>query len=145
MEYTTARLYRLRFEKDIKIRNEIWKVLCQDFFQKYIKTTDTICDLGAGFCEFINNIKAQNKIAIDVNPESRKYAASDVQVVACKSVNLAQKIKDKLDLTRTDIRDLVDLIDKNFVKKIKSNNYTDTEIIKKRIDSWDNEIIKTKD
>ncbi|MBS3174735.1 hypothetical protein J4440_02545 [Candidatus Woesearchaeota archaeon] len=55
------------------------------------------------------------------------------------------KIKDKLDLTRTDIRDLVDLIDKNFVKKIKSNNYTDTEIIKKRIDSWDNEIIKTKD
>ena len=98
MEYTTARLYRLRFEKDIKIRNEIWKVLCQDFFQKYIKTTDTICDLGAGFCEFINNIKAQNKIAIDVNPESRKYAASDVQVVACKSVNLAQKIKDKLDV-----------------------------------------------
>src|SRR3989344_4062007 len=79
MEYTTARLYRLRFEKDIK-------------------TTDTICDLGAGFCEFINNIKAQNKIAIDVNPESRKYAASDVQVVACKSVNLAQKIKDKLDV-----------------------------------------------
>jgi len=55
------------------------------------------------------------------------------------------KIKDKLDLTRTDIRDLVDLIDKNFIKKIKSNNYTDTEIIKKRIDSWDNEIIKTKD
>ena len=98
MEYTTARLYRLRFEKEIKIRNEIWKVLCQDFFQKYIKTTDTICDLGAGFCEFINNIKAQNKIAIDVNPESRKYAASDVQVVACKSVNLAQKIKDKLDV-----------------------------------------------
>src|SRR3972149_11677749 len=98
MEYTTARLYRLRFEKDIKIRNEIWKVLCQDFFQKYIKTTDTICDLGAGFCEFINNIKAQNKSAIDVNPESRKYAASDVQVVACKSVNLAQKIKDKLDV-----------------------------------------------
>ena len=98
MEYTTARLYRLRFEKDIKIRNEIWKVLCQDFFQKYIKTTDTICDLGAGFCEFINNIKAQNKIAIDVNPESRKYAASNVQVVVCKSVNLAQKIKDKLDV-----------------------------------------------
>ena len=98
MEYTTTRLYRLRFNKELKIRNEIWKVLCQDFFQKYIKPTDTICDLGAGFCEFINNIKAGNKIAVDINPDSKEYATSDVRVVICKSTNLSKKIKDKLDI-----------------------------------------------
>ena len=69
MEPEITRLYRLRFNKELKTRNKIWKILCRDFFQKYVKPTDTLCDIGAGYCEFINNINAKNKIAIDINKE----------------------------------------------------------------------------
>ena len=35
-------------------------------------------DLAAGHCEFINNIDAANKIAVDLNPDVKVRAAADV-------------------------------------------------------------------
>ena len=31
------------------------------FFQKYIPEEETVLEIGAGYCEFINNIKAKKK------------------------------------------------------------------------------------
>jgi SAM-dependent methyltransferase len=98
MEYAVTKLYHFRFNKELAVRNNIWKILCQDFFQQYIKPFESVCDLGAGFCEFINNIDAKTKIAVDINPESKKYANRNVKVVICSSTGLSKKIKEKLDL-----------------------------------------------
>lgn len=98
MEPEITRLYRLRFNKELKTRNNIWKILCSDFFQKYIKSTDTICDLGAGYCEFINNIKAKKKIAIDINSETKKYAGKNVDVVLSNSTKLPKSLHNQVDV-----------------------------------------------
>lgn len=98
MDSEITKLYRLRFKKELSSRNAIWAVLCHDFFQKYIKTTDTVCDLGAGYCEFINNIKAKYKYAVDLNPETKKYAAKEVKTVIKSSTNLPEKMTGKVDL-----------------------------------------------
>ena len=75
-------LYRHRFsEAELPEKNRIWQVLCRDFFSRHVKPTDTVVDIGAGYCEFINNIAAGRKIAVDLNPEVRQRANPDVQVI----------------------------------------------------------------
>jgi SAM-dependent methyltransferase len=75
------KLYRHRFEEDELPRKlAIWKVLCEDFFSQYVLRTDTVIDVGAGYCEFINNISCAKRIAVDLNPRVREFAAPDVEV-----------------------------------------------------------------
>lgn len=84
------KLYQQRFpENELARKNAIWKVLCADFFQRYVAPTDTVVDIGAGYCEFINNIRAASKIAVDLNPDVRRFAAPDVRVInaPCTAIN----------------------------------------------------------
>lgn len=75
-------LYRHRFsEAELLEKNRIWQVLCRDFFSRHVRETDTVVDIGAGYCEFINNIRCGRKIAVDLNPEVRKRADPDVEVI----------------------------------------------------------------
>lgn len=75
-------LYRHRFPADeLASKHAIWQVLCRQFFSRYVKATDTVVDIGAGYCEFINNIEAKRKIAVDLNPEVVRFAKPDVQIV----------------------------------------------------------------
>ncbi len=75
-------LYRERFSGHEVYRNQVWEILVRNFFQRWIKDTDRVADLGAGYCEFINNVRAASRIAIDLNPECSRYAAPGVEVVA---------------------------------------------------------------
>jgi ubiquinone/menaquinone biosynthesis C-methylase UbiE len=43
--------------------------LCRDFFSRFVRPTDTVLDVGAGWGEFITNISAGRKYAMDLNPE----------------------------------------------------------------------------
>jgi SAM-dependent methyltransferase len=38
-----------------------------------------VLDLGCGYGEFINNVPAQRKFAMDLNPESRKHLGRDIE------------------------------------------------------------------
>jgi len=98
MKTEISKLYQLRFNKGIKKRYEIWEVLCREFFQRYVKSTDTIYDVGAGYCEFINNIQAKNKVAIDINPETKKFAKKNVKVIICSSTKLPKNLSSTGDL-----------------------------------------------
>lgn len=75
-------IYRQRFPKEaLANKYAIWKVLCNKFFSKYINATDTVVDIGAGYCEFINNIEANRKIVVDLNPEVSSFAKAGVEVI----------------------------------------------------------------
>ena len=75
-------LYAHRFGPKERAQKEaLWKVLCQSFFQRYVSESDVVVDLGAGYCEFINNIRCGRKVAVDLNEETRQYAAGDVTVI----------------------------------------------------------------
>lgn len=74
-------LYDIRFSaEDRKKKDAVWKVLCECFFSRYIKPTDTVLDIACGYGEFSNHIKAFRKMAIDLNPDARKYLSTDVEL-----------------------------------------------------------------
>lgn len=75
-----SKIYAERFTDLSVYRHQVWEVLCV-FFSRWISTDATVLDLGSGYCEFINAIKARRKYAMDLNPDVVKRAASDVSVL----------------------------------------------------------------
>jgi SAM-dependent methyltransferase len=74
-------LYAQRFPEDVRPdRAALWRVLCEDFFQRYVGAGDTVLDVGAGFCDFINHIRCAEKVAVDVQDDVRTAAAPGVRV-----------------------------------------------------------------
>lgn len=71
-------IYNRRFDGEQEFRNKMYSILCKNFFQKFIKPTDAVLDIGAGQCEFINNIAAKEKFAYDKNPDVHKFAEKNV-------------------------------------------------------------------
>jgi ubiquinone/menaquinone biosynthesis C-methylase UbiE len=68
------RLYRNRFSAVERARkDEIWRVLCADFFQRYVRPTDTVLDIASGLGEFSRHIKAGRIIAVDINPDAAGF------------------------------------------------------------------------
>ncbi len=47
-------------------RAVVWQTLCDEVFSDYIGATDTVVELGAGWCDFINSVTAQRRIAVDL-------------------------------------------------------------------------------
>jgi len=92
-------LYSLRFPtKELAHKQAIWRVLCTDFFQQYVKSTDTVVDIGAGYCEFINNIEAAEKIAVDMNPNVCTFAAPGIRVINESCTAISQLANNSADV-----------------------------------------------
>jgi SAM-dependent methyltransferase len=91
-------LYKARFSNDeLASRYAIWRVLCAHFFQKFVGPDATVVDIGAGFCEFINNIRAKRRIAVDLNPSVRSFAKPGVELIneSCTAIrNLEDECAD---------------------------------------------------
>lgn len=81
-------LYRVRFDPSEKAaKDKLWKIICAHL-QRWFPENGTVLDLGAGYCEFINNIKAARKLAVDMNPDTVTCAGPDVQVINAPVVPL---------------------------------------------------------
>jgi SAM-dependent methyltransferase len=90
METDLRRIYATRFpEEERRQKDRIWRTLCAEFFQRYVEPDWTVLDLAAGYCEFINAIRARRKIAVDLNPETGTFAAPGVEVVLAPSDHIA--------------------------------------------------------
>src|SRR5262245_20285414 len=88
------RLYRRRFsEGDLRELQTVWKVLVRDFFQKRIDRSETVLDIGAGACLFINEVDAVRRVAVDANPDVRRHAAPGVETLVTDDLSL-QEIPD---------------------------------------------------
>lgn len=95
-------LYWLRFNaKERIIKNKLWRVLCRYFLQEYIDRKSTVLDLGAGSCEFINNIICKNKYAVDINEEVMKFADKDVVTFVASGVNMKEIKDNSIDVVFT--------------------------------------------
>ena len=72
-------LYKIMFSnKDNEQKNKLWFILCNNYLQKYIPKNSVLLEIACGYGEFINNIKAKKKIAIDLNDDAKKYINNDV-------------------------------------------------------------------
>lgn len=72
------RIYRQRFSRTSEYRNRVWRVLTSSFFNRWIPADAVILDLGCGYGEFVNNIAAGKKYAMDLNPDAPKHLAPPV-------------------------------------------------------------------
>lgn len=89
MKENLETIYQNRFRKNLADKNRIWKILCRKYFQKFIDAeNDTVLDLAAGYGEFINNIRAKRKIALDLNEDIRKFINEDVDLVISDCRNI---------------------------------------------------------
>ncbi len=89
MDSGIGRLYRERFRpEEVEKKNRLWRILCTEFFQKFIPEDSIVLDIGAGYCEFINHIRARKKYAVDLNEDTRGFANPDVEVFTCSAAHL---------------------------------------------------------
>lgn len=72
-------LYSKRFSGEEASRDAVWRVLCNNYFQRWVSSTDTVVEVAAGYCYFINNITAAHKIAVDLNPDVERLADPSVE------------------------------------------------------------------
>jgi SAM-dependent methyltransferase len=77
-EQTLQDEYRRRFESGAAYRKRVWQVLCRQFFSQLIPANSNLLDVGCGWGEFINQIEAKRKYAMDLNPDARARLSGDV-------------------------------------------------------------------
>ncbi|MBU3624397.1 bifunctional 2-polyprenyl-6-hydroxyphenol methylase/3-demethylubiquinol 3-O-methyltransferase UbiG [Polynucleobacter sp. AP-Latsch-80-C2] len=88
-----AELYKIRFAEDqLPRKNDIWRVICQNFLQKLINPGGTVVDIACGYGEFINNIVAKRKIAVDMNPDTRAFLSLDVEFHQCNALQIDKEL-----------------------------------------------------
>jgi SAM-dependent methyltransferase len=88
------RLYENRFDPaQRKAKNALWRVLIQEFLQAYIPPSAAVLDIGGGYCEFINQVRAAEKQLIDLNPDAKEFADPDVKVL---NLNILEEESDRL-------------------------------------------------
>ncbi|MEG4575253.1 methyltransferase domain-containing protein [Microcoleus sp. N3A4] len=76
------KLYANRFDStQMQAKVALWKVFIDEFLQDYVPPESTVLDIGGGYCEFINQIMAEKKYLIDLNPDSKLFAHPDVKVL----------------------------------------------------------------
>ncbi len=78
--------YRLPYDKNREI---VWKELAK-YLQKFIPKTSKILELGAGYCEFINNIEGSEKHALDIYQEIKNFAKPGIitHISSCTKIKL---------------------------------------------------------
>lgn len=74
-----SRQYQRRFAAQAAYRERVWRVLVQEVFQQYVSDTGAVLELGCGWGEFINRVRAVRRIGMDLNPESRQRLAEGVE------------------------------------------------------------------
>lgn len=74
-----SRIYRSRFDGRAPYRLAVWRILLAEVFCRWLEPEFRILDLGAGQGEFINQVAANRKLAMDLNPETRALLAPDVE------------------------------------------------------------------
>lgn len=92
------RIYAQRFGERTADRVTMWETLVAGYFQQFIGPDDTVLDLAAGYCEFINAVSCGTKIAVDLNPTVAEMAGAGVRVVHALSTELPDDLTGTVDV-----------------------------------------------
>lgn len=70
-------------------RDGVWNALWRYYFRHRIRPGDTVLDLGCGYGDFINNVVAARRIAIDVWPGIVDHLHKDVEAIVSPVTDLS--------------------------------------------------------
>ena len=97
-----SELYKIRFaELELPRKNAIWQEICSQFLQQFIQPSSTVIDIACGYGEFINNIKAKRKVAVDMNPDARNFLNQDIEFHQCSALQIDADLVDSADVVFT--------------------------------------------
>lgn len=74
-----SRMYANRFRAKLEHRKSVWRVLIRCFFGRFVPEDGCVLDLGCGYGEFINQVSAAKRFAMDLNPDAPKYLGTNVE------------------------------------------------------------------
>lgn len=95
-------LYRQRFSAEEREgKRKVWRVLCTHYFSRYVSADATVLDVGAGYCEFVNHIQAKRRIAVDANPDVKRFASAGVEAVCADATDLRFLTDNSVDVAFT--------------------------------------------
>ena len=86
---------RLTYDKK---RVVLWNTLCKYFFQKLLPSHASVLELGAGWCDFINTIEADNKVAVDIWDGIEKHANIGVRTIVGSATELDEISSNSVDM-----------------------------------------------
>lgn len=75
-------IYSRRFTANLEYRRRVWQVLVKHTFQEHIPINGAVLDLGCGYGEFINTVRAARKYGMDLNPASARHLGQEVQLLS---------------------------------------------------------------
>lgn len=78
----------------------VWKEIVR-FLSPHIPKDSTVADLGAGYCDFINQVKASKKYAVDYSPDLSKFAGADVEKVNASVLDLSAIPSNSVDVVHS--------------------------------------------
>jgi SAM-dependent methyltransferase len=84
---TPTHYYQTRFTHDPN-RKRVWQEVVR-YISRDIVDHTSILDLGCGYGDFINTVRADRKVAVDLHDGLRGYLAQDVNFVCGDCANLA--------------------------------------------------------
>ena len=81
-----------------RTREATWRVLCKEFLQRFVGRESTVLDIGAGEGEFLLNIEAKKKIALDLSDHVRKLASHGITVVQAPASDVDTQVSERVDV-----------------------------------------------
>ena len=78
-------------------RRAVWREIVR-YVRRDAGEVSTLVELGAGFCDFVNQFPAKKKIVYDLNPEMKSAAAADVDWVLGDARQIAELPDGSVDL-----------------------------------------------
>jgi ubiquinone/menaquinone biosynthesis C-methylase UbiE len=92
-------LYQNRFTQRERQRKEaIWRVLCRHFFQRWVPRDATVLEIASGYGEFIRNIRAARKLAVDLNPEAGRVLGPEIEFHQSSATQLSSVPSGSVDI-----------------------------------------------
>ena len=86
----------VRYQPDAS-RSLVWREIIR-VLSEYLPKDPAVLELGPGYCDFINQVPARKKVAVDVDPASAKCAASDVEFILGDCTDITPIAPSSMDL-----------------------------------------------
>lgn len=91
--------YRNRFTgENRQSRQKLWDTLVKIVFQRLVSEKGSIMDIGAGYCEFLRSIKAREKFAVDLNPDTITAAGKEITIIRTSADKIPAKYDGLMDV-----------------------------------------------
>lgn len=78
-------------------RRNVWSEISR-YISDQLGDITSLLEIGAGYCDFINQFPATKKICIELNPDRGRYASSDVDFRCGDVLLLIKELKTSVDM-----------------------------------------------